>query len=402
MLGACLLTPNACHILATELQSVDFYIVKHRMIAEAILDLHAVSAPADPVTVAARLAEWGQLDGVGGLAYLIHLQADCPATSNAGHYAETIRDRAARRELLAALDETKTAVDNLAIPMDTITADLAWRMRGIDVPTHLTEPDRNIADVVADPVDYRWLIPGLLERADRMLLTGAEGLGKSTLLKQLAVQFAAGLHPWYEARFPPIRTLIVDVENSRMQVRRMLERLYRLVVEPAHQPEIGWDDPAPAFDPDNVRVRVRPQGMDLLRRGDRRWFTEAVASNHPDLVVTGPLYKLHRGKPSDEEPAAEVANYFDELRTAYDTALLIEAHSPHATDGGRRTVRPFGASLWLRWPDFGYGLRRLEDDATGPPIYEWVPWRGPRDDERAWPIRVKRGPVWPWVNAYDK
>jgi RecA-family ATPase len=40
------------------------------------------------------------------------------------------------------------------------------------------------------------VIPGLLERRDRLMLTGEEGLGKSYLLRQIAVMAAAGLDPF--------------------------------------------------------------------------------------------------------------------------------------------------------------------------------------------------------------
>ncbi len=69
---------------------------------------------------------------------------------------------------------------------------------------------------------HDWLVPGLLERQDRVILTGPEGGGKSTLLRQMAVQFASGIHPFGGDLFEPLRVLLLDLENSSRQVHRGL------------------------------------------------------------------------------------------------------------------------------------------------------------------------------------
>ncbi len=67
--------------------------------------------------------------------------------------------------------------------------------------------------------------------------------------------------------------------------------------------------------------------------------------------------------------------------------VMIEAHSPHASNGGKRPIRPYGASLWLRWPEFGIYLS---------PEGQLQHWRGQRD-ERDWPAALKRGGLLPWT-----
>ena len=78
-------------------------------------------------------------------------------------------------------------------------------------------------------------------------------------------------------------------------------------------------------------------------------------------------------------------------------ALVVEAHAGHGEAGRRRSVRPVGSSLQLRWPEFGYGLVPANDEW---PCREVVVkgWRGPRD-ERDWPKRLTWGEPWPWVTA---
>ncbi len=54
---------------------------------------------------------------------------------------------------------------------------------------------RKLSVILGESDDYDRVVQGLLERRDRPIVTGAEGLGKSTLVRQLAVTMAAGVAP---------------------------------------------------------------------------------------------------------------------------------------------------------------------------------------------------------------
>jgi hypothetical protein len=239
-------------------------------------------------------------------------------------------------------------------------------------------PSRELDEFLdEDEPEHDWIAPGLLERGDRVILTAREGDGKSTLLRQIAVQFASGLHPFTLADIAPVRVLLIDCENSRRHIRRKLRPLR--------------DEAGDRYQPGNLRVTVAPAGLDLLRADDQARLRAIVTDAAPDVVLLGPVYKLAGGDPTREEVARVVAAELDALRDEHHVALLIEAHTPYTNSGGRRETRPYGASLWSRWPEFGLFLDRsgkLEN------------WRGPRD-EREWPTRLRRAEPWPWAATDD-
>lgn len=243
--------------------------------------------------------------------------------------------------------------------------------------------------IAVEDEPYDWIVPGLLERGDRLILTGFEGLGKSMLTRQMAVCMAAGIHPFYwEKEQPPARVLYIDCENSERQSRRKFRPLAHASVRYHHRVPDGW-----------LRLIHRPEGIDLTRDEWAQWLMERVTAHKPDVLFVGPFYRLHNANMNEELPARKTCAVLDRVRTAADCVLITEAHAGHGEQGLNRSLRPTGSSLLLRWPEFGLGLRpagtRME--AGRPVDVEVVHWRGGRDD-RNWPGYLTKGheTEWPW------
>jgi hypothetical protein len=383
---------------------------QHANIATAIRNLAARGIPTDPPIVMREV-----VTNAGGDARAQQMGAvvadlathPVPADS-AGYYAERIAALHTARELSAAVERFKSKVSYAAEnDDDEILAGAATEMREAITEAETAfrpvaaEPPMSLGSLLEEEDDpYDWLVPGLLERTDRLILTGFEGTGKSFLLAQFALCVAAGLHPFTGEPLPygDYRTLVFDCENSKRQMKRR----YRKIAAQVDTMRLKYDM-GPVNWHEAVRIVSRPEGVALTEPRELARIEQNVALTAPDLVVAGPLYKMSKLDVKDEQAAKELTDTLDVLRVRHQFTLIAEAHAGHSNDGGgTRRVRPIGSSLFLRWPEFGFGIAPHRDSATEehPSLVEIKHWRGSRD-ERAWPQLLKHGEHLPWEPTGD-
>ena len=95
-----LLIDNAPLEDITDLSPRDFYTTAHQKIYGAMVSLHRQGSPVDLVTVATWLQKSGDLERVGGASYLASIADSAPMATNAGAYADTIKDMSLNRRVL--------------------------------------------------------------------------------------------------------------------------------------------------------------------------------------------------------------------------------------------------------------------------------------------------------------
>src|SRR5512143_3611724 len=86
VIGAVLINPEVYYDLAQFLQADDFYIHRLRWIWLAFTRLHERRVPIDILTVSGELENQGQLEEIGGAAYLTALLNQVPTTLHAEAY----------------------------------------------------------------------------------------------------------------------------------------------------------------------------------------------------------------------------------------------------------------------------------------------------------------------------
>lgn len=313
-------------------------------------------------------------------------------TSHAPRYARTVHELAARRALLMSLLE----IEQRAWSVDTaVTVEQTMRMlEQMSTPTETALPmtaEDFLASVGPDP---QWLIKDFLVPGNRMMVTGSEGAGKSVLLTQLAFMASAGLHPWTQKPVRPVRTLLVDLENGEGEVARRVAMMGYAIREAARHGEL----PEP-YQPERMMIQRR-DGMNLLSVNDRNWLASLCMNGQVELLVIGPIYRMSEGvpqrnDPGGEEQARQITAAIDKVIAYTGAAVIIEAHAAHGTQG-HRDLRPFGSSVWLRWPDFGFGIAPITAE-DGEKRFGLQHWRGDRS-ERQWPrMLIRNSTPWPWV-----
>lgn len=125
VLGSLLLDENAWDEVVDQLREEDFYKPSHRTIYRAIYELKKKSQPTDPVTLTNQLMGTGELDSIGGPAYLGELLDTIPSTANLGSHMKIVKDKALLRKVILTsqnfieraysqdFDSVETFLDNM-------------------------------------------------------------------------------------------------------------------------------------------------------------------------------------------------------------------------------------------------------------------------------------------------
>jgi replicative DNA helicase len=103
LLASCLLDNgldiiNEC--LASKMKGEYFYRPAHQLIFETLTELHAAGTPPEEIVLANRLQERGQLETVGGHAYLYEITNRIQTTVHAKHWMQIVREKYFLRQLI--------------------------------------------------------------------------------------------------------------------------------------------------------------------------------------------------------------------------------------------------------------------------------------------------------------
>jgi replicative DNA helicase len=102
VLGAILLDNHALNLAIEKLRPEDFFLDQHRRIYERMIALGEAQQAIDELTLIDELRRHGELESVGGAAYLAQLADGVPRVSNLEHYARIVKEKALLRGLVHA------------------------------------------------------------------------------------------------------------------------------------------------------------------------------------------------------------------------------------------------------------------------------------------------------------
>ncbi|UJF15792.1 replicative DNA helicase [Jeotgalibaca sp. MA1X17-3] len=100
VLGSIFLDTETVVNVLEYLEAVDFYKKSHQLIFDAIVRLYNRNEAIDVVTLANELENKGQLENVGGLAYLADLAIAVPTAANVEYYSKIVEEKSILRNLI--------------------------------------------------------------------------------------------------------------------------------------------------------------------------------------------------------------------------------------------------------------------------------------------------------------
>lgn len=298
--------------------------------------------------------------------------------------AHAVRDASIKRKATVSVTRAYNALLNNGGTVNDVIATLTEELEVVEAGMDSGIGTIDFDDMMDTPDDHRpWVMPGMLRTNDRLIMTGPEGGGKSVLVAQMCLGAATGISSLSLEidRHEPMRVLMLDVENDRLQVRDNMRKVWPYMREMTGgnvKPLIEWVD-------------VRD--IDLSSAVEKQKIIRLAKERQPQLMYMGSLYKLApEGEKSDAQ-FTHVTRVIDRIRAETGTSIIIEAHTGHGMMNDRNgTMRPYGSSMWMRWPEFGMAMIHSKDKPV-----RIAHWRWDRSDDRSWPAGLRRGGALPWT-----
>ena len=205
IIGAILLEKDALTQVLDVLQHDAFYVDAHQMIYQAMLRLFERSQPIDLLTVMEELKKAGELDAVGGPAYLAELSNKVASAANIEFHARIVAQKFIQRELIRISTQTindafedTTDVFDLLDSAENSLFKIAERNMGRSVDRmgslaskllkqieELKDVEEGLTGVPTGFTDLDRLTSGF-QKSDLIILAARPGMGKTALTLSIA------------------------------------------------------------------------------------------------------------------------------------------------------------------------------------------------------------------------
>ncbi len=208
-LASILLSKDALIKIISILEADDFYLDKHRVIFEAILELERKNSPIDLLTLKQKLSDKNMFESIGGDPMLLELYRSVSTSANAEYYAYRIKELSLRRKVIQVstkviekcydksrdteelIDEVES--DIFKVTERRVTSDflniesvMENTMRDIHVVYEAKKPITGIATGFND-LDF--ILTGLHE-SELIILAARPSMGKTSLALNIANHIA--------------------------------------------------------------------------------------------------------------------------------------------------------------------------------------------------------------------
>lgn len=209
LIGAVLIDDDTLADISEHVTHKDFYDKRHGIIYESMMRLYEKNKPVDLLTLTDELKRKGQLEEIGGSAYLTELTNYVPTAAHSEAYAELVSQKAVRRRLIKASGE----ISELGFDEETTTQELLEKAEAelfavsdqslkqdlVSLESILTESFDRMEELHRNKGALRGVKTGYkdldnmtagLQKSDLIVLAARPAMGKTTLVTNLAYNVA--------------------------------------------------------------------------------------------------------------------------------------------------------------------------------------------------------------------
>jgi hypothetical protein len=224
ILGAILIDNHTLDAALKELKPENFFHDHHRRICQQMIALFEEHQAIDLVTLTEKLHRAGELESVGGAAYVSELMDGVPHITNVEHYVRIVKDDAARRR---AISEAQAIIAASYERQDVaeIKFRLAKAASVISAPEEHATIITGAALLAMDVKPREWLIDNFITARSMSEVFSWRGVGKTWAALSLAHAAASGgsFLKWRASRGR--RVLFVDGELDAASLQQRLKSL---------------------------------------------------------------------------------------------------------------------------------------------------------------------------------
>lgn len=262
VLGAVLINADSLFKVASFLQASDFFIARHMWVWEALLSIHERGEAIDNITLIQELRQRGQLDDIGGPAYITYLINNCPTHIHAVTYGHIVERAAIRRRLLnlggdiaqMALEENAEVeiIEERVLAETFKTIKRRKKGRGTSMQSIVSRyMDRvayryenkgkpNVSGVSTGFLDLDQKLDGGFEKSDLVYMAARPGVGKTVAMQNIvrnAVLSGLRVHVW-SGEMPADGTFMdrmtaneIGIDSRLIKTGNLTEQQYDLYLE---------------------------------------------------------------------------------------------------------------------------------------------------------------------------
>jgi replicative DNA helicase len=355
VLGSVLLDPNLCDDVALILRPDDFYADANQKLYAHLMAMHDEGSRIDTTLLLERLRGAGDLEVIGGTAYLAEVVHSVPYAANAVYYADIVRAKATLRALIHASTEIlRDAYEPTLDPREMVSRAeeqifAVHDQRSTDQVTNIHDLlveafDRIDARLehgegVGVPTGFQDLdnLTGGLHDSEFVVLAARPSMGKTALATNIAEYVAI------DANVP---TLFVSLEMARLELaQRMLCSQGRIDANKFRSGFLSKDDRSKLVEA-SAKLGKAPMFVDDT---PARTVTEIAAcarrlkrKQNLGLIVIDYLQLIQPDDPRDprQEQVAKMARRLKALARELRIPVLCLAQLNRQTEQGKEGHRP--------------------------------------------------------------